>query len=302
MAERYATLTIPVRGPFCLTASTRFLEGFAPAAHNSSEDGHLHLAFPVEGEWAPVGICVRQPDPGGEVVADVYGPHQPDPETVATQLARILSLDIDGSGFLDVGERDPVIADLQAQTPGSRPVCFYSPYEAACWAIISHRIRITAAATIKRTIARRYGTTADIHGLVKPSFPAPGELLEIVDDFDGLWPVKQQRLGNVAEAALDGYLDARRLRDMTTDRALEHLQQLPGIGPFSAELILLRGAGHPDHVPSQERRLVEAVGHLYGIDDPSVEDLHELSEDWRPYRTWCAVLVRFWYEQQRASR
>jgi 3-methyladenine DNA glycosylase/8-oxoguanine DNA glycosylase len=41
--------------------------------------------------------------------------------------------------------------------------------------------------------------------------------------------------------------------------ALAHLQRLPGIGPFSAQLILIRGAGHPDVFPSDERRLHEEI-------------------------------------------
>lgn len=298
MADPYATVTIPVMGPFSLGASTRFLQGFAPAAHDGDTAGHLHLAFPVEGRWEPVGVCVTQPEPDGEVGAELYGPAEPDPETVAAQLARVLSLDVDGSAFETVGERDPVIADLQARTSGLRPVCFFSPYESACWAIISHRLRITQAATIKRQIAERYGTSIDVHGRQEPAFPGPRSLVEITDRLDDLGQVKKERLAHLAGATLNGHLNANRLRDMHADDALEHLQELPGIGPFSAELVLLRGAGHPDHVPTHERRLLEALGHLYRIDNPTVDHLHDLADVWRPYRTWCAVLIRSWYEER----
>ena len=47
------------------------------------------------------------------------------------QVTRILSLDVDGTGFPEVGRRDPVVGGLQARWPGLRPVGFYSPYEAA---------------------------------------------------------------------------------------------------------------------------------------------------------------------------
>ena len=32
-------------GPYSLVASVRFLEGFAPAAYEGHEEGHMHLAF-----------------------------------------------------------------------------------------------------------------------------------------------------------------------------------------------------------------------------------------------------------------
>ena len=56
-----------------------------------------------------------------------------------SQVERILSLDVDGSGFLAVGKRDPVVGELQRRYPGLRPVGFWSPYEAAAWTIIRPR-------------------------------------------------------------------------------------------------------------------------------------------------------------------
>src|SRR4051812_44035709 len=151
------TLRLPVRGPFSLAASTRFLEGFAPARYRGSPDGGpLRLAFPVEGSGGTVGVAVRQ-DADGGVLADV-GPVLPD--RVATQLARILSLDVDGSAFPTVAAADPVVAELAERYPGLRPVCFFSPYEAACWAVLTQRSSMVGAAAVKERIAQRFGQHA----------------------------------------------------------------------------------------------------------------------------------------------
>jgi DNA-3-methyladenine glycosylase II len=140
------TFELVPAGPFSLGASAAFLEGFSPAAHGSAEDGHLHLAFVPDGEEAAAGVCLRQPD--GVVVGEVFGGTHPD--GVREQVARILSLDVDGSGFPEVGRRDPVVGGLQRRWPGLRPVGFFSPYEAAAWALIGHRTRIVQAARIKQ--------------------------------------------------------------------------------------------------------------------------------------------------------
>jgi DNA-3-methyladenine glycosylase II len=68
---------------------------------------------------------------------------------IRDQVARILSLDVDGSGFAAVGRADPVVAGLQRRYPRLWPVSFWSPYEAAAWAIIGQRIRNRQAATVK---------------------------------------------------------------------------------------------------------------------------------------------------------
>ncbi|MGI8941002.1 MAG: hypothetical protein ACR2H7_03775 [Actinomycetota bacterium] len=65
---------------------------------------------------------------------------------------------------------------------------------------------------------------------------------------------KVEQLHAVARAALEGRLDATRLRARPRAEALAELRHLPGIGDFFAELILVRGAGDPDHFSRKKRR------------------------------------------------
>jgi DNA-3-methyladenine glycosylase II len=287
---------LPYQGPFDLAASTRFLEGFAPAARPdaAASAGELRLAFPAAPSWRPVGVLVRQPEPGGPVRARVFADAS-DVDATLEQVRRILSLDVDGSGFAAVAARDPVVAGLRRQYPGLRPVTFHSPYEAACWTIVSHRIRIVQAARIKQQLAERFGTPVDVAGVQLPTFPAPGALPERVPLVSEL---KSERLHAIAEAALAGKLDAAALRAMPVDEALATLRELPGIGPFSAELILLRGAGHPDGFPTAESRLHDEMAHVYGLTHPKVADLSAIADGWRPYRTWVALLLRARREEE----
>ncbi len=88
-----------------------------------------------------------------------------------------------------------------------------------------------------------------------------------------------------------------RLRELEPQTALAELRALAGIGPFSAELILLRGAAHPDVFPRHERRLHLAMAAAYQLDEPSLAALAAIAERWRPYRTWIAFLLRVRREQ-----
>jgi DNA-3-methyladenine glycosylase II len=300
------TFTMAPRGPFSLASSIRFLEGFAPAAYTAPpapsssptpspwpRDAVLELAFAVEGGWETTGVRVRQD--GADVTAEVVSPESPGAElmtAVRAQVERILSLDVDGSGFPAVGERDPVVAALQERYPGLRPVGFWSPYEAAAWTIIGHRIRIRQAAAIKARMARELGEPVAFGDRVVHAFPAPARLA-VLESFPGLAGRKPEWLRSVAMAALDGQLDTARLRGMARETALKDLKTLPGIGDFSAGLILLRGAGDPDAVAYHEPRLALAVADAYGLPGPATpEQIAEISENWRPYRTWVTLLLR----------
>ena len=288
------TFTLVPRGPFSLAASIAFLEGFTPASYSGVPDGTLELAFPVEGSWRTAGVRARQDD-DGTVTAEIVSPAEPGPDLVAEvrpQVERILSLDVDGSEFAAVGERDPVVGEVQAKYPGLRPVGFWSPYEAAAWTIIGHRIRITQAAAIKARIAEQLGEPVSFGGRVVHAFPAPQRLAEL-DTFPGLAGRKPEWLRSVARAALDGQLDAARLRAMPPEEALADLKKLPGIGDFSAGLTLLRGAGAPDAVPVSEPRLARAVALAYGLPGPATPgQITAISDKWRPYRTWVTLLLR----------
>lgn len=207
----------------------------------------------------------------------------------------MLSLDVDGTGFPGVGVRDPLIGGLQRQFPGLRPVGFHSPYEAAAWAVLSHRIRITQAAALKARLAEEYGESVQVDGVAGRAFPAP-DRLRSVGDVRGLTKLKAARLRGIADAALRGDLDGATLRDCEPDEALALLQRLPGIGPFSAQLVLVRGACAPDVFPTAEPRLHRAMAALYDVESPPLERLVEIADQWRPYRSWASVLIRAWWE------
>ena len=282
------TVEIPVSGPFSLERSIRFLEGFPPARYRgTATEGVLRLAFPVEGGGGTVGVSVRQPAPD-LVTAEAAGAP---PGRWTAQVARILSLDVDGAGYAAVLAGDDVVAAVAARSPGLRPVCFWSPYEAACYAVLSQRTSMAQSAAVKDRIAREHGEVCSVAGVDVPAFPAPARLRAVAGDLPVPEP-KRGRLRAVAEAALDGILDGDRLRAVPVDEALATVRAIPGIGPFSAELVVVRGAGAPDVFPAHEGRLLAAVRELYGVPDACDQRLGEIAAAWAPFRSWVSVLIR----------
>jgi DNA-3-methyladenine glycosylase II len=130
------------------------------------------------------------------------------------------------------------------------------------------------------------------------AFPGPSRLVGL-EGFPGLGATKVERLRCLTEAAYAGRLRAAYLRSMPVEEALARLEELPGVGPLSAELILVRGAGEPDLMPSREPRLGRAVAMAYGLEaPPSSAELGRVAEHWRPYRSWVALLLRTMLEEE----
>ncbi|MGZ6270063.1 MAG: hypothetical protein ACXWMU_05800, partial [Candidatus Limnocylindrales bacterium] len=72
------------------------------------------------------------------------------------------SLDVDASGFPEVGARDPVVGELQARYGWLRPVCFHSPYEAAVNFVVGQRISMRQARAVRARMARELGDPVEL--------------------------------------------------------------------------------------------------------------------------------------------
>ena len=281
------TFEVGYTGPFSLAASIRFLEGFTPAGYQSSSPDHLDLAFCGGPLWHPV--AARVAERAGKVMGSYVG--DVSPEVVASDITRILSLDVDAREFPDVGQRDAVVARLQSKYPGLRPVCFWTPYEAACWAVIGHRISRVQAAVVKAKMTQQLGHAMVLAGATLSAFPSPQRLVDL-EGFPGLSGRKPEWLRGIARATLEGRLDPDALRVLPRAEAIDQLKKLGGIGDFSAELILLRGAGDPDWAPRHEPRLISAMKLAYDRVDLDDDDVVAITSGWAPYRTWVSLLLR----------
>jgi len=277
---RRHTVDTEVLGPWSLMTSRAFWEGFSPSALNDQRAGDgIRTVFRVESDWSRAEVEVTQRDH----LATVNVAGDGDLEAAADQVRRFLALDVDARGWPDVAGRDPVIAAAQTQLPGLRPCGFHSPYEAAVWSVLSQRIPIVQAARLRGDLIDRHGNEG--------TFPAPRVLRALDLDLPGR---KTEYLHAVADAALDRRLDGTALRAVEPDHAVRSVQEIKGLGPFAAELVVLRGANAPDVLPRNERRLDAEIVERYGTD----RMLAEVSKAWRPYRTWAAVHLRALREQR----
>ncbi len=280
-----SVLEIVPRGEFSLAAAASFGFGQREATH----DDVMRLAFVVDGLREHAGVLLRQL-PDGTIRAEVQSEAPAD--VVRRQVQRILSLDYDGEIWTALGERDWVLRELQQRHPGQRPVLFHSAYEACAWCVLSARFSAPQAAAVRTRICERLGTVYELGAQRLRAFPTPDRLLEL-DEIKGLPQEKVARLHGVARAALEDRLDTDRLRALRFEDARAEIESLRGIGPFYSGLVINRALGHADALPNREPRILAYAAHYYGLPGPLRPDqLTELGERWRPFRTWAVVLLR----------
>lgn len=279
--------TIVPDGPFSLEQSVRF--GFGQR-HSEEWTGAMRLAMCTDDLTGHVGVVLTQDEDGVHGRVHASKATTADGSAIRAQVARVLSLDHDARPYAAILDGDPLLGELAAERPGMRPPLFHSPYEAAAWGVLSARFRQADAA--RERLSLEHGQAFELDGETRAAFPTPRALLD-VEHLDGVPAGKLERLHAVARAALDGALDPARLRQLDLDDARAELQRIPGIGPFYAELVLIRSTGLVDVLPTSEPRLLALVRELWELPaDPDPEQFTELAESWRPFRTWVSILVR----------
>ena len=282
-----SSIAIRPRGPFSWDAANDVGRNFGPVRHNWQEAGAVRMTFLLDGTFQPVAVDLHFED--GALRGEVAG--TTDIGAAERQVARVFSLDVDGTRYPEVADRDPAIGRLMDSLPGLRPVCFTSPYETAAWAVISQRISMRQAAAIKARLIADHGHLLTVGGHEVGCFPSPEKLLE-VRSVTGLAAEKVTRLHGVARAALAGLLDCARLRDLGDEAGPASVRVIPGIGPFWASGIYLRGCGIQDVFPD-EPISIAALGRLHEAgDQPSPELVRGLTDPYSPFRMWVCFLLR----------
>src|SRR5690606_22898744 len=92
----------------------------------------------------------------------------------------------------------------------------------------------------------------------------------------------------VARRALDGELDPARFADLDDEEAIQRLTEIPGVGRWTAENVLIRGLGRSDVIPAGDLGIRVAIQRLLGLAGrPSEAEVRELAAGWAGCRSYA---------------
>jgi DNA-3-methyladenine glycosylase II len=280
---------LEVLGPFDLARAAAFSFGPKEA---SGFDGVYRMAFVLDGYASSAGVVVRQPE-ADWLELDICCAGEAEADVAAVQTARILSVDVDARGSPRSRNTMMCSALWRRPLPACDPRCSRARTKALGWAVLSARRPRAQMMTLRERLSDVAGEHFALDGGPGvTAFPTPQALLAVTS-LPGLPEEKLRRLHGVARAAMDGRLDTERLRRLSMAEAADTARTLDGVGPFYAELMVVRALGHTDALPHNEPRLLARLGSLLARPAPiDGSELELLAERWRPWRTWACVHIR----------
>jgi DNA-3-methyladenine glycosylase II len=161
----------------------------------------------------------------------------------------LFSLDHPLERFYSQVRREPVLRGTERRFRGLRLPRDASVYEALLHAIVGQQLSVRAANTIQQRLFERVGSYLEAGGVEVPCVPAPSRLGALsVDDLRsvGMSRAKAASLRALATWASGRPPTSHDLATRSAPAAVDALDRLPGVGRWTAENALLRGAGRTD--------------------------------------------------------
>ncbi len=180
---------------------------------------------------------------------------------------------------------DPVMAKLIDARPGFRPRAWmdelpvFDAFGTLVFQVAGQQLSVAATRAIVSHLQQNFGGhMPSASGLLA----ADPELLRQ----SGFSYRKGATLRALAERFVDGRLSDEALARMTDEQVEAVLTEVPGIGLWSARGFLLVGLDRPDVFLTGDIALRRAIQRAYRFDHvPSWDEVAEVSERWRPYRS-----------------
>lgn len=96
---------------------------------------------------------------------------------------------------------------------------------------------------------------------------------------------KVKYIKDLAQKTLDGTLKLHLLINMQDEEIIEHLIQVKGIGPWTAQMILMFSLDRLDILPLNDLGIQKAFEKLYKVKMGKQKKMIKIAEKWKPYRT-----------------
>ena len=274
------SLRLPTRTPFAFEGLFGHLAATAVPGCEEVRDGAFRRALRL-----PWGNAVVSLAPAPDHVRCVL--RLDDFRDLATAIARcrrLLDLDADPEAVVEFLSADADLAPLVAKHPGQRIPRTVDEHELAMRAVIGQQVSVKAARTHCARIVKECGTPiADPAGGLTHVFPTVEQLADL-DPTALAFPKSRRRsLTGLITALIEGAVTLGPGCDW--QRARHQLLELPGVGPWTTEIIAMRGLGDPDAFPATDGGVRAAAKQLGLPTDIRAMTDHSLT--WRPWRSYA---------------
>lgn len=239
----------------------------------------------------PVEVGVRQIGPPAKPKLDITaaGPRLASGATsfLTANLNRMLGLQIDLGNFYRFAGKDRLLKDLAQRFQGMKPPRFPTVFEALVNAIACQQFTLTSGIRMLSRVVTTWGVPLSGAAISAHAFPRPEDLAGLREETLrnlGFSRQKAAALIDLAPTVSEGRLNLENLESMDDEESLEKLQELRGVGRWTAEYALLRGLGRFHIFPGDDVGARNRLQRWLNLRKPlDYEGVRRIMRRWQPY-------------------
>lgn len=157
-------------------------------------------------------------------------------------------------------------------------------FEVLCESIVSQQLSVKAGDTIFGRFKK----------LFKDEKINPKAILKIKDEKIrecGLSNAKVKYIKDLAQKIDNQEVRLEKLNELSDEEVIIELTKIKGIGKWAGEMFLMFSLGREDIFSHGDLGLKNAIKKLYGLENPTKEQLEEIVIKWSPYRTYASRVL-----------
>jgi len=275
-------LSIPIPQDFNFKECLRFLSRSKLECLFEVENDHFSQAISINNKIFVLKVYLKKQKL--QIQVDREKPNRKESNLIKDYIKDWLDIDKDLSDFYLFSKKEILLKEPVKNAKGLRLIGIPNFTEAICWAIIGQQINLTFAYSLKKRLVENFGESIIFNEKKYFLFPKPEVLANLREE--DLRPFQFSRskakyLIGVGQHIAEGKINKSILKQLTYEDAKSKLIELKGIGPWSADYVLMKCFRQPTAFPIADVGIHNAIKKQLDWDrKPTISEIEKMIKKW----------------------
>nr|WP_302474019.1 DNA-3-methyladenine glycosylase [Shouchella clausii] len=216
-------------------------------------------------------------------------------EKIVKYIHEWFDLDNDLTPFYEMAKADPLLKMTVEKFYGLRVVGIPDLFEALCWGVLGQQINLAFAYSLKKQFVEGFGDSIEWNGKKYWVFPPYERIAQLTptDLADIKMTVKKSEyIIGIAKLMASGELSKEKLIKMDFKDAEKNLIQIRGVGPWTANYVLMRCLRFPAAFPIDDVGLHNVIKLLTGSETkPTKKEIKQYAASWTNWEAYATFYL-----------
>lgn len=216
-------------------------------------------------------------------------------EAIVAYIHEWFDLDNDLTPFYEMANADPILKMPVEKFYGLRVIGIPDLFEALCWGVLGQQINLAFAYTLKRQFVESFGDSIEWNGKKYWIFPSYERIAQLTPtDLAAIKMTvkKSEYIIGIARLMASGELSKEQLKKMNFKEAEKSLIKIRGIGPWTANYVLMRCLKFQTAFPIDDVGLINSIKTVRNMNQkPTKDEILELSIPWKNWESYATFYL-----------